>query len=561
MTPLSYVPFATPAEWITKMVDVDSDEVMDFVPDITPSVSISSISYALEVSNDADTTMSIYTLMKYKIHINTTSESFFKEIANDLSESRLYELMSMRVDVMRECVSMLKYLDNPPSPRFLIKVGDFIKSDPSAIERLVNVWDETNWLLAPELVFIIQNSYSAWKLIRKINNENKYNSRTLLQQIIFLTKERFEIWLCVRALLGTNGSCLEYLMHIDDANIEQTINTINGFELWDIVLSNPAAQPIIDRILENEHLVKFKAFNRVESLRQWLIPRISSSPLVEKYMTIDDIESNKVGRLFFKNPYSINLISKWINQYNITSTIIDGLVEIASSHNEKEAIMAINIIDSGYDSNGIELINTLSNTQWASLIVSPYARTYAKNTLLYDDLQYSLINVVRSNNIVPRWVSIFQTEEFQLINLNVETIKNIDLDNEFFYLTSNYVEFLSYADWSMLLKTEIGVSIAIDNIGYVIDKGLFFELLGSEFLSKDAISDIQVYTDAFEYAGDEEFMALICRHDAYRINFKMAFEHQFSMCQELLMAWFEPSRLKRIAQSYNMDMRSYLNSM
>ena len=396
----------------------------------------------------------------------------------------------------------------------------------------------------------------------RLNEGNELNSKQLLNMIFKFSKNNSEIWLCFRALIGTNGSSLEYLIYIDKVNggcIEQTIKTINGFDLWDVILTNPAAGPIIDHILNNFHLVKFGIFTSKDSFQSWLFPRLGMSPLVGKYITVNDIKLNKVDRSFFRNTFAIDLILEFVDENNVSNNIVEGLVIIATSFNEDAAIKAIDIIEYSFDCNGNEFVDSIDESQWASMLQSPYARSYAKERLLCDDLQFSLLDVVRSNDLVPQWVVSWEREDFHIINLSYDTIKNIDLDDDFYSLTSNYVNFLSYQDWNILLKTNFGVSLAIDNIGCIIDKGLLFELLGSKYVSKELLYEIRDHTDAFDYAGDEEFTALISRNDAYEINLNQTFHDRYQLCQEILMTWFEPNRLQRIAMKYDLDLRSYMN--
>ena len=565
MNPLCSVPFSTPSKWVVNMLNITKEEVIEFADCMseTSQNDIEHIEIRLQCSEIPSETISTIIHINYIINTNHKNKELCLRMINNISESRWLEMMHMSVDIMRECIRLFKYFNSPPSLDFIIGVGELMHNDLTSIELMLDAFLILQMPLTIEFAFIVQNSYTAWKLLHRLNI-GCYDSKELLTMIFNQSTKQNNLWMTYGALISVNGSCLEYLMHIDvlyGKGIKQTIDTINGFNLWEIFLKNSAASPIIDFALEHYYTIKFGAFHSKESMLEWIIPRIGASPLVKKYVTINYINEKKVNQDFFQNPHAIDLILQWLNEDNINSSIIDGLVIIASSNNYDAAMKAIQLIDSDITIGGYQIIDLINDSQWIILLKSPFARPFVESQLLEDNLQYSIIDIIRAGGIVPYWVPVLGEDMWELTNLSPETVQNIYLDYEFYEQTRYYVDYLTYDNWSILLNTEFGVSLGIGNIGYVIDCGVLFRLLGSPYMTNELLNVVDESTDAFDHAGEEEFISIINRDDAYEIDLNQVFKSNFAMCQEIITTWFNPDRLKRYSNACNMDIRSYLTMM
>lgn len=547
MNPLFFVPFASTAKWVSAIADTTTDG-SDIYDDDD----------AFFDSNDPDEIMSAFAR-------GATIPC--------LDEDRMIAMMKLRPDVLRECIRMLVYFDEPPSCLFMIEAGELIFTDLTAAELLIEIWMVHDWDLTPEFVFAIQKSYSAWKFLHQYNYNGNDTSLDLINCIdesignstvlSFIEAEDSNLKSCICAMIGTNGSVLEYLIYIDEHNgngMKQTIATINKFDLWDIVLSNPAAPAIIDFACENPLLVHYGTFSTKRELMDWFIPQIEDSPYVERYLTIDDIKSDTVGGKFYTNPFAVGIIDQYLSEINddapFADKILYGLFSIASTEHKEESATAIRNIRKLICHETIHLINP---EYFISLLQSPFGVDGALDILTEFNCSWKE-GLIQMSDLVPYWTPTTGTE-WELVNLTPETAKNIHLSIKFKRQSIELVDLLSYDDWMILLETEFGVELAFDHIGYIIDKGIAFKLFRSPFLDEDRIAQLFETTDICEYLGDDEYFSIVNRDDAFVINSRDVRSHNADLCYQILASYFEPSRLSRFSSNADMDLRTYLNTI
>ena len=516
----------------------------------------SQVCFNVAYSNDVEKVISSFIHMNYKLRACGEDVKVFQSLISSLSEDRLEELITMDVQIMRHCMDLIeiKYTEIPVY--LLSTIGTKISSDPTSVESIVSTVLRNRWPLTKQLAGIITESYQGWKFLHRFNFTKTLRSKKILSLILkkYNNNDPF------LSLLSDNGSALEYLMYIDQS-LPLTIASINRFALWDSILSNPAAKPIIDYGLENFHLIENGKFYSRKELWKWIAPMISKGALVNEYITIADVRAKLISPAFFSNPNAIDLIAEWATSKNANNMIIDGLITIACCENERSATKAVDVLDDNICDTE-EMITQVFNTHnIVSMLQSTHARTYANHLLFFDEFEYIVDDILFQSGLVPYWLFSHDGEGLyrgKLLNLNSKTVKNMDLDIGFRYATQENVHLLSYNNWRVLLKTQFGVDLAIENIGYVIDTGLLFELLGSPLLTKEMLFDLRDHTDTFDYAEDDEFVALLSRSDLYYTDLNKVYQAKKSICQDVLREWHDPSRIIRFASAANMDMRSYL---
>ena len=546
----------TVSEWALDLLDITHEDISHYIPDIdVPREEMIEFTIACS-TNDSDV-LSMLITMKYMMRKEVRYHNRFQSMIQCLSEDRFVELISMNVDVMRECVRLLEYRDIEASC-LLYKCGGIIAQDSSSVERLISIALKHRWALTSDLVSIVGNSYSGWRFLERFNFTKNLTSKKILSLILKKSTSSVSPF---KTLLSSNGSALEYLIHID-GSFGITLSTINRFSLWDCILSNPAAKPIIDFALERFHLVESGRFYSKHQLYQWMKPMLSRGPLAVNYITIEDVNTNMVSPLFFSNPVCVELIGEWVNDSNVNDTVVGGLVDIACSGDQLVAHKAVDILDGISFVSPDMIVKVFNVDRIISMLKSPHARSYAHHLLFFEELEHVVEDVLFMSGLVPYWFSCYggyEEDDEKLLNLTLDTIKNIELDHGFRYMTQVNVHLLSYENWCVLLQTQFGVDLALENIGYVIHVGVLFELLKSPLVSKEMILELRDYTDAFEFAGDEECAALLSRPDIYEIDLKKVVDAKKGVCQEILRCWYEPERLIRYATSAGLDIRTYLN--
>lgn len=535
MNPLFFVPFAVTAKWVAEISELDDINELE----------INNCS-VWDNSTNPDEIMSAFTCNCFIPYIE---------------EDRLIEMIRLRPDVMRECIRLIQYFDDCPSSYFLIEVGELILNDLTASELLLEAWIVNDWVLTPEFVFAVQNSYSAWKLLHAFNTDENYTSMELMNHIYKDLDESIDVnremlKSCINALIATNGSILEYLLHLDQLHggrIKETIATINKFYLWNAVLSNPAAPKIIDYVREDFQLVMDGTFENRQLLMNWIIPQIQETPFVARYATVADIESNIVGQCFYRNAFAVGIIEHYLKTNNITEEIVNGLLIIACSEHQQSSITAMKIIRQKISTDGVDFINP---EYFIMLLRSPFGRDSVIQILTDHECAWK-DGLIRMSDIVPFWVP--GMDAWKLLNLTPVTVQNIHLTSTFRQETEQFVDLLSYEDWIILLDTEFGVKLGVKYIGCIVDKGVAFKLLRSPFLNEETILNLSVETDVFECLGDDEYFSIINRDDAFVINTRGVVACNSKLCQAVLTAFYEPSRVSRFATAAGMDLRSYLN--
>lgn len=419
MSALSSTPFAVPAKWVVDIMNINENEVINYVSS-TPDL-VAYISMDLEYSKDVNHVLSAIISVHHLMNKNHEAKPFLIKMIGDLTNERLLNLMSMRPDLMRECVRLFKIRESPPSRELLHSAAKYIMKDSTSVELLVDIWVQFKWKVTTELTYIAQYSCGPWEFLQIPGRSPFNSSRQVIEQIVNQDEDR---WPMIK-LIGVNGSALEYLIHLDtyfSNGVGDTIDTINGYELWDFVLCNPAASPLIDFVFLNPYYVNFGKFPSTALLREWIIPRIGTSLLAGRYTTINDLDSNTVSASFFSNPAAIDLLMDWLYEDNVTPDILHGLVTIASSDDESAACKALDIIDAGYNSDGIGLAKLISFTRWMMLLRSPYGKDYAVYSMYFSDIHHSVSDIIRASNLVPYWECVSE-HKVGLFNLTLDIIQ------------------------------------------------------------------------------------------------------------------------------------------
>lgn len=549
MSTYAQIPFASLSKWVIDIVNITPEELLEYVPDPDD---IAQVAMVLDLSDDPDKLMSAATSISYLIGKDENAYGVFSDIVNDLPDARWEDLIKMRADVARECIRLFNLLHKKPSTDLVEKISSIIVADLTCAEIFVEVWCDSRWSLTIEFVYSIQQSSTGWRLLHYANKIGypRTSTKVLARALAHGVTRKST---CLLALIGTNGSALEYLMHIDNLNgagIVQTIETINHFELWETILYNPAAAPIIDFILNNHTIVGDGLFESQEQLRDWIIPHISINELICRYITVDDISNVRV--CFFINPFAIDLISEWINEGNCTYYVISGLVIIASSHHTEAAIKATKLIDQClyWDE------NLLTSYDWERLLRGTHSIDYVFNK--FAGRNDELLKLLRACEMIPYWDAP-DGDHWELFNLTNETAKYIELDDRLRAQLAELVHLLTYSDWTALFTTDFGIIFGLNNIQHVVQEDALFLLVRSPLIPAEHIANLYALAEVTEYTNDEDILAIINRQDAFEIDKKKIVEVNANLCRELMVVWHDPTRLMRFAHSNNVDLRTYLS--
>ncbi len=552
MDRLAFQQFATPAKWIMELTNMSKDELMEYYPYEVNN--LSNFALILDISDDCDRLLSamvcIQNILKRK-NIDHLEEEFIITAINSLSIDRIIEIIQLRTDVMRECIYLFRWFSNKPSDLLLDLVGACIKKDDTTIDYLIDAWLINNWKLTPSFVFIIEMNYNSWKLLHKFNSNCQFSSKSLLEQIHKYSNQ-IE-YLSAIALIGINSSAFEYMIHIDNNQLNITLKTIEYFELWKI-LGNSEAGHLIDYIINHHYEISSPLLNTKKEAREFVIKYLDMSPLISKYATSGDIESRLLSDNVFSNPYAIDLICEWTNEDNATPHILEKLIDIIISDNYESALKAINLFKKIFLP-----LNQIKDSYWAKLVTGRYGLNFAKEYL--NPIQ--LVTTFISAGLLPYWkITHHDNDEPDLTNLTYKTVKNLHLDTTGYFEknTRLFVYMLTYEDWCILFTTKFGVELGIEYIGFVVECGILFELLKSPFITPEQILKLNETTDIFEYACDDEFSAIISRADAFEIDYKnIIINHELK--QELMDTFFDPSRIIAAAAAAELDLCAYLSSL
>lgn len=450
---------------------------------------------------------------------------------------------------LRDSIKLIHKSRQQPSTIFVETMAERIMQDSTTIELFAAMWIDCEWELTPEVIFIIQQSYSGWKILRRANAST---SRELISTLRALPNNE---WLIYNALIGTNGSALEYLIHIDD-DLALTIDTLNRYELWKFVLRNPAAEPIIDYALTHFQDVQANKFISRSDLKKWMFPLIGAHPSIAKYVDVCDIDVYQFSRAFFSNPAAIDLIMEWLYEGGtITSAVLDGLIVIATSEIEDAAWKAIYVIDNACGGGDIPIVQLLHDLQWVDLAQSTFGREFVIEQM-ETDMIIRLETILEECKIIPRWTYDSDNEQWMAINLNAKTVSNLDLGFSFVSQSRMFANDFIYDNWSVLIQTETGVDIALENVAALIDAGCLWMLLKSKFIEPEDI--VKICNEFSEELSDADLVAIAQRNDAVAIDKKLAFEMRFDLNQEFMRVWYKPERLIAVAKRNGMDPRVYI---
>jgi hypothetical protein len=547
-------PSVVPSAWILEILDIERDEFYAYIdPSTNDSIELSLAT--VELSDDPDDVMSAIVDLMYITSHDLDPEGLVVNTANQLTTDRWVELVSMRVDVMRECVRMFILMHTPPNSSMVESIGASVIRDITSVNILTQIWIDQEWPLTLEFVYITQASFLCWEFLDRFRYTDETNSFELVSEIANQVELDSSVWGTNAALISVNGAALEYLIHLDTLyadGIESTIQTIEDFDLWEIIMFNPAASPIIDRMM----LESSYDNDEDEDIRSWLIPLISGSEIVGNYATIDDIRNELVDEeKFFVNPSAIDIIEQWvIKEGVITEKILVSLVDIAKQGNQAASIKSINLLNNHLTQDGSPAINMISIEQLTELLCSEHAADFAKSVLGQTGTTDMLDGLLRRKELVPYWDT-GRNHEWRISNLTSTTVEN--MSSEFRGQLARYVAMVSYDNWIVLLKTEFGVGLGLKHTELLADKGVLFALLGSSFVTKDQLSELHRTTHLFDCCDDIDFISLISRDDIYDIDLRIIKKINSSICRELLSTWYHPDRLVRLAGGS--DIRKYLN--
>ena len=523
----------------------------------------------LRYSKDADEIMSAIILTLHDAYVDQLGYGTqLVHVINDLPIERWIWLFKIRSDVALECTKILIMLfdENSPTNGFIDAIAPVIRSDMNIANRIVNVWRSAGWGITPVFVRAIRDSNIAWKLLSDFEpRSSPQTSFTVMSKI--LSPETRKQRLAYLELVKLNYSCMDYLLSLDMRNangIETTFKTIKSYNLWHIVFQNPGIGPIIEYSLDNFWKLNNHMSYSKNMTRSWILSLLKANPISYKYVTLQDYFDFKVSPMFFHHVNSLPLIKQLVNPIDdedrfVTEEIVYGLVSIASSYEKESALKAIDVLRNWITD------CELQKEHWVLLLKSPYANEYAKNVLYRkreDLLNYIMKHEGMLPSIVLEPVQNDNDEWYistRIHNLDENTVLNIKYSNETITAIQNNVDVISLEDWIILLKCPFGIQFGIRNINYLIDQDALPDLLTSTFLTPDEIVKLSK-SNAFEEAMmDNELLALLCRPDAYTVDYENMSMIKKELNQELMSTWFEPNRLIRIAFKCNMHMREYLN--
>lgn len=553
----------TPSTWFSELLESD-DIPMYFEPNETDPFDVLRCSY-----NPDDILSAVGTLISKRREHSTEAAKWFRIVLNTLDDIRWVELVSMRDDVTCDCVRLFTLLDEQPDEIILDAIAPIIVSNTTASDMIANIWLDRKWALSMNIIFIIQSSPIAWKYLLPLHSpiETKNTSRYIIQQINSLkdneSQEQFY------ALITSNGSCLAYLMELDTKYAEgivSTFMTVNGFNIWDYILSNTASEPLIEYALNHFWLMNSE-FNTRNELHNWIVPRLGANMISHKYITRYDILEGRVNSLFYTIPVSLPLIKSLIeldiddpNRY-VDDKIIEGLISLAMVQDEEVALSALDVIENGLQ------FDELTQSHWTALADSPYGLEYVKRKLVSLQKETLLVTVLHNARVLPFIAELYDDDDdddderesyVTIFNLTVSTVQNLEYDQRLCQDIINHAHDIEHHDWNIMVQSRFGVDLAIESLMYVIEKGSLPFLLKSPFLTSDDIVKLSKTTDILEYCTDEEYMALLEREDVYEPDLKAIANLKYALCQEVLQSWFEPARLVRVASSLQLDIQTYL---
>lgn len=545
--------FQRPASWLLSVLNVSTQEFISEYSDMIIVSQQDTIELALlkfEISDDPDIVMSAITSLCYYSTKTEDDYDIIANVINSIDLDRWEDLFTMRNDVIMDCIKLFSLLKHTPIAILEI-VGPYIIHNEYATHQLIDVWMDMNWDIGVDLIYIIQHSIYGWKLLTPYVFD-KPTSKQLIGNIFDDIEEDMNRWMSFCMLLNVNGSALELLMHIDSDNadgVSTTFETIEMLQLWDTIIANPSAEPLINYALDNHTLVMCGKFKTKEDLRQWIVKNLDSSPMVQKYVRSCDITHGVVNNTFYQNPFAITMIANWIDINEMNEDVFEALISTSAGDYEAQSTVALSLLLKHIK------YRQLEDNDWFRLISGKYSQSTVIEYVSKRN-RPKLSDLLHKSRMLPFW-----DENCVLRNLNSDTVSFIKHDHDLMDSLSRNVYYLQPADWRVLFKTEFGVTFAMQHINVLVEFGTFADLIRSQFVSVEHILQIDRSTPAFEYYDDEEFIAVINRSDAFTLDKQKYHNERNPLHLELLAVWHNPDRIVKQSKRLGVDFHSYLQMM
>lgn len=483
-----------------------------------------------------------------------------------LGKERWMELISMNIDVANECLRLFRYLEHPPHYDVIELIRTY--SSELNMDTLVETWIAKNWKITIALIETVKDSQIAWKLLYKLlpNLDATATTYDILDHVFSSRPEKVNIHLY--SMLKTSGPLLEYMMHCDTINkdgMQSTFEAINGFDAWQLILPNPAADRIIDYCLDFYYNVRFGEFSSKESFRRWIVRHFGDCEYIGKYANKSDIYTRNVCPSFYKNVNAFGVIGEWLQMNPLNTTIINGVINAASSSNKPIAEKGLQILEYGF--NDECLVQFLTSVEWQILLESRYGFDFACRKLVERNSQSMLVDLLRNAKLVPLvQITLVNaengeegevTQDVKFHQLDTNTVKNIHYDNGLIEILSYLAPILPYSIWMCLFETKTGIELGMDHVEDVMNAGALFALLESPHITKEQILEL-LTEELVEWCCEEESLALLKRKDAYKVDLKMVAMYNRALMSDLVEYWFDPYRLMRASRNVDMEFREYL---
>ena len=440
-----------PSKWVVELANLPKEEILEYACQ-EESINPYLISSTIESSLDPDELMSAFCTLHFLVKRDLDCKKIFVDLINDLSLDRWIKMISSREDVASECIRLFRFLRDPPSSTLIKSIYMPIVSNLTAVELLVDCWIEKKWDLKSGLMRITQQSYSAWRFIKRYcYSTTSFGIIHEIQNLLPSPNAK----ICLNKLLYTNGSALEYLMHLDKINadgIKSTFDSINGFDLWKIVVYNPAARPIVDYAMKHFYKVKNGKFSNQNEFAMW----IGKYPVLTKHLC-DVRNAEQLDRVlhsrfrFYMNMDSLSIIQNALESYPELAipTVLSSLVVLASLSNKYIATSAIKVIDKYF-----KMPFDAEYEDLEKLLTSPHGYRYIINILEEDDY---LVHLLRSVGVVPTlMLNETELEDGDIMtlpvwmNFNSQTVHNIKHDPILWSQINSVARLLTYGNWNTL---------------------------------------------------------------------------------------------------------------
>jgi hypothetical protein len=547
------LPIQRPANWLLSVLNISAEEFMSEYSDLITESQQDTIELTLlkfEISDDPNVVMSAITSLCYYSSKSEENYDIIMSIINGIQIDRWVDLFAMRDDIIIDCIKLFALLTSPPM-KILDSVGEYIINNEAATHQLIEVWIDMNWDICIDMVYVVQHSQYGWKLLTPYVRDTP-NSNILIGNIFDDIENDIDRWLSFCMLLNVNGSTLDLLMMIDREyadGLETTFQTIEELQLWDTIIGNPSAEPIIDYALDNYDRVLTGKFKTREALRKWIVKNLDASPLVQKYVLASDITDSVVYSTYYQNPFAIGMISNWVDINGMTPHAMENIINTAACEYEQCAATAIDVLFKNIKTQRLE------QSDWSKLLCGKYSQSRIIEYLSKTN-KAKLLTLLHQESMLPYW-----DDDCILRNLNKDTVSFIKYDHDLMASLSRNVYYIQSCDWKVLFKSELGVAFAMQHINVLVEFGTFADLIKSPFVTIEHILQIDRNTPAFEYYDDEEFIAVINRSDAFTLDKKKYHQERDELHLELLTFWHNPDRIVEQAKRLGTDFYSYLQMM